>query len=59
MYLDIGYLFKEYIQFLNRLYHITWFRTVYTQSSATCKSVSCSKPGCTSITCSKIEHISL
>jgi hypothetical protein len=46
MYSIYKYLLKEYLEFLNRLYDITWFGAV-----------KCSKPGYTSIICSKIWNI--
>ena len=44
----VSKIFKEYVQFLSRLsYNLVWGSL----------SVTCSKPGYASITCSKIEHI--
>jgi len=51
-HLEIIFLFKEYVQFLNKLYNITWFGTVYAvyEKRKLFQSRLC-------ITCSKIEHI--
>jgi hypothetical protein len=50
---------KEYFQFLNRLYDITWFGTAYAKLTVKwfIKSVNFYKPGYESISCSNIENI--
>jgi hypothetical protein len=55
IYFDYIDLFKEYLKFLNRLYDITWFGSVY--AAVLWKSVNWPKPGYASITCSTISNI--